>query len=182
VRVAADAIDRDDIALILDRAGDEQGAPVMLARAGPACADGEEFRAVDDAQPPEFREAQVVTDLRADLHAVDVGDDEFIAAGVVFDFLAVAEGVDFAVGGDDIAVGRDDGCAVASAAVGAALRVAVLKPDAAFEGEVAGPVERNVIDDGLSRLKLKPVSPSSGSSTNVPGSMAASSTNRSMVA
>ena len=126
LRVASHAIARDDERLVLDGAGDQQAPPVARPLRRPACADREDLGARKGRESPEFGEAKVVADERADREPARFDDQQSIAAAVDAVFACEGEGMDLVVGAEDLAIRRDHGRAIATKAFGTAFGVAEL--------------------------------------------------------
>ena len=150
VGVGARAVDSEDEGLVLDGSGDREGAPVVLAGAGPVGAEGEDLSALFESPAEELREAQVVADRRANGEVVPGVGEDFLAGGEEFGLAAEGERVDFAVLTEELFVRRDDGGGVEGlVAVAGAEGSAALDRDAEVVGETQQEPERAVLGVGV---------------------------------
>ena len=112
----------------------------------PARADREDLGAGERGETPQFGEAKVVADERADRESAGLDDRQALAASVDAILAGEGERMDLVVGADDLAARRDDRGAIAAKAFRPPLRVAELDVPAPRLRDLARP--RDAIEPG----------------------------------
>lgn len=148
--VGADAVDAEDVGLVLDGSRDQERSPVMLAGFGPAGAESEELGAGGEPAAEELGEAEVIADGGRDLDIPPLIHDRIAACAEVAVLAGGRKRIALGVFGDEAGAGPDDGHDIlGDIAVAAMEGAAGLDDDAEVVGDVEEKAQGLAIVGGL---------------------------------